>query len=131
VGGHYLTSVEIFDQTTGEITKTVDTVDTGRHVFTTNGSGIYANDVGIYGDIDFFGSTTYQLLDPVADGKKGPVWNPNIHMITTAFNQESPNALFLGLDMNAEPLKTGYRAFTYDVVTHSFSPKYDVSTPLG
>lgn len=126
--GEVLTSLETFDQKNAAISNVVES-GSGSSFFT-NGWGIFAGDIGLFGTLTRSPlNATYDLLDTVKTGTVGAAWTPPypnsaLNINETAADQEDDTGAFL-LNLGAP-----YKFFTSDIVHDTFSKLIDIMGPV-
>ena len=131
--GAVLTSLEIFDQSTNAIVKTVASQQ--NKLYFTNGWGIWGGSVGLFGLFDLITSAnSYNLLDP-ATGTIGPAWTPpspnTLQLGEGAANQANDRAVFLAYDTTASGNTTAWRLLTSNITQNTFGPLIDLSPTVA
>jgi hypothetical protein len=131
-------SVQVFDQSTNAVTRTVAS-SAGRYQTPGSigaGPGLLAGDVGLYQRTDPDGTQSYQVLKPVATGGDGGAWTPPAADVPAgggtaplpAANQSTDTTAFL----YGKNGPTGaYRVFTSNVGANTFSSPIDVEPAMG
>jgi hypothetical protein len=127
--GDVLSSVETFDQKTNRVTSTV-TSSTNKSIFFTPAWGTFAGDIGLFGAFDLAsGTSSYNLLNPVATGTIGTPWtSPDPNLLEAAQNDGGDTTAFLA----GTPGPGGsYHVFSSNLTANTSGPEYDISAPIS
>ncbi len=136
--GQYVSSLELFDQTTNSVTRTIASESGDAWYFlspqnTYGGWGIYGNDVGLFGLYNVLNnSAVYKVLNPVAAGKVTAPWTPPYPVGSirdNAVNQTNDTGVFLTEDATVGATST-WHVFTSDILSNVFGSPIDISSPL-
>jgi hypothetical protein len=131
--GVWYGDVETFDQTTNQVLQVAGT-NQGNGWYDTLGDGILGSDVGLVDRFDFLTQgSTYQLLNPVANGSISGSWtppSPSYKILSLDGNTSSPNGLFLASDTASSQLAP-YRLFSANPGAGTFGNVLDLSSPLA
>jgi hypothetical protein len=105
--GANLGSVEVFDQTTGQITGTPSSGADSYSTVEDGCSGVFTGDVGLYDEYDPNADTdTFHVINPLQGGTATGTWNPPKSLgpvQCAAHNQDSPNAAILSGEGGTQP----------------------------
>src|SRR5712664_856415 len=131
--GVVATSLDIFDQSTNAILKTVGSQKNA--LYFTNGWGIWGGGVGLFGLFDLNTSANaYNLLN-MANGAVGPAWTPpspdTLQIGEGAANQADDHAVFLAYDFSAPSGNQAWRLLTSDIAANTFGPLIDLSPAIA
>jgi len=131
--GVVATSLDIFDQSTNAILKTVGSQKNA--LYFTNGWGIWGGGVGLFGLFDLNTSANaYNLLN-MANGAVGPAWTPpspdTLQIGEGAANQADDHAVFLTYDFSAPSGNQAWRLLTSDIAANTFGPLIDLSPAIA
>jgi hypothetical protein len=130
--GEIISSIETFDQTTGQVTGTTAT-SLGVSEYQVGSWGIFANDTGLVALEPQAGSatTTYSLLNPVSSNALGASWlaPSGLYVNDTALNTVNQTAASLAFDTGL-PATQAWRVFTSNLATNTLGQTFDLSPAL-
>jgi hypothetical protein len=132
--GQRLTSIDLFDQTSNSVTQSIASGSTSSYSFTLpyggDGPGIFGNDVGLLGVLDYSPlGVSYNLFDPVS-GSLGAAWTPpaplNSPLILSipAANQVNDNVAF------EAAFGSNLDIYGSQITQNTFSPVYNIAPLL-
>ncbi len=129
--GSDLGSVEVFNQSSAQITSTPAADDHFYGTVESSCSGVFAGDVGLYDDYDpSVGTSTFHVLDPLQSGTQSSPWTPPSRvgdLICAAHNQGSKDAAFVSGQGGTQPT---LRVFTSDIAANTFSKTVSLTPGL-
>lgn len=138
-GGVFLSSAEIFDQSTAKIIATP--LSSNQDAYLTIGWGVWGDDIGILATRNLTipgdppSATSFTLMNPVASGALGSSWSPPVlkdgvsAIVQSAVSTGTSTAVILSGNAIGSS-KIPYKVFSSNLSANTFSPAYNVSAAL-
>jgi hypothetical protein len=131
-GGEILSSVETFDQISGQITGTTAT-SAGTTEYLLGSWGFFPNDTSMVDTEPEVGSASpqYNLLAPVSSNTLGATWSPpsGLFVYDTALNTVNETAASLAFNLSVPPSQA-WHVFTSNIATNTVGQTFDLSPAL-